>query len=115
MSFANGTLLSSDSMVTNFSVTSNNRSTMHKLRSLKCLLSVATKEELEKMGCSVFEDEHVIEKRFHNYGFVSRLENLNLPAYDLASFENCDKTALIEGILRVCSYSAKGKHEIRKY
>jgi len=99
-------------ITSNFSVASTNRSTMHKLRSLKCLLSVATTDELEKMGCSVFEDEHVIEKRFHNYGFVSRLESLNLPAYDLASFENCDKTALIEGILRICSYSAKGKLEI---
>ena len=99
-------------ITSNFSVASTNRSTMHKLRSLKCLLSVATTDELEKMGCSVFEDEHVIERRFHNYGFVSRLESLNLPAYDLASFENCDKTALIEGILRICSYSAKGKPEI---
>ena len=103
-----------DMTTNNFSVDSTNRSTMHKLRSLKCLLSIATKDELEKMGCAIFEDEHVIEKRYHNYGFVSRLESLNLPAYDLISFENCDKAALIEGILRICSYSTKGNSQFNQ-
>ena len=91
-------------------IATSNVSTMQKLRSLKCLLSVARQDELDQMGCGIFEEEHFIEKKFHNYGFVSRLESLNLPAYDLASFEQCDKTALIEGILRICSYSAEGKY-----
>ena len=93
---------------THFTVASSNVSTTQKLRSLKCLLSVARQDELDKIGCGVFEDEHFIEKRFHNFGFVSRLEKLNLPAYDLNSFEKCDKTALIESILRMRSYSAEG-------
>ena len=99
----------SDNLTTNrIFVANSNVSTMQKLRSLKCLLSVATQEELDQIGCGIFQDEHFIEKKFHNYGFVSRLENLNLPAYDLESFEKCDKTTLIEGILRTCSYSAEG-------
>lgn len=100
-----------DMTTNNFSVANTNTSTMHKLRSLKCLLSVARPDELGKMGCSVFEDKQAIEKRYHNYGFVSRLESLNLPAFDLASFEDLDKTALIEGILRIGSYSSKGKNK----
>ena len=100
-----------DMTTNNLSVARSNVSTMHRLRSLKCLLSVARQEELDKMGCGIFEEEHFIEKRFHNYGFVSRLELLNLPAYDIASFETCDKSALIEGILRICSYSAKGRND----
>ena len=99
----------SDNLTSNrIFVANSNVSTMQKLRSLKCLLSVATQEELDQIGCGIFQDEHFIEKKFHNYGFVSRLENLNLPAYDLESFEKCDKTTLIEGILRTCSYSAEG-------
>ena len=100
-----------DMTTTHLNVATSNVSTMHKLRSLKCLLSVARQDELDEMGCGIFEEEHFIEKRFHNYGFVSRLELLNLPAYDIASFETCDKSALIEGILRICSYSAKGKND----
>merc|ERR1711883_52405 len=97
-----------DSTSTRLNVANSNISTMHKLRSLKCLLSVVRQDELNKIGCGVFEEEHFIENKFHNLGFVSRLENLNLPAYDLESFEKCNKTTLIEGILRTCSYSAEG-------
>ena len=105
---ANVDSVDADLTSTRLNVANSNISTMHKLRSLKCLLSVVRQDELNKIGCGVFEEEHFIENKFHNLGFVSRLENLNLPAYDLESFEKCDKTALIEGILRTCSYSSEG-------
>ena len=85
---------SSDSMV----------STSHKLRALKCLFSICSNEELEKVtGRTVT----VVQQHMRTLVYLARLESLNLP-YTQQSLESCSKESLVEGIWRTYKHSPEG-------
>eukprot|EP00095_Tigriopus_kingsejongensis_P006550 maker-scaffold515_size150689-snap-gene-0.33 protein:Tk06550 transcript:maker-scaffold515_size150689-snap-gene-0.33-mRNA-1 annotation:"kinetochore-associated protein 1" len=78
--------------------------TMHKFRALKCLLAVADESSIEactSMSCAQ------VRLHMQNLYFVARLEKLNLP-YDVDAFQDADKVALVESVLRSCAHNTSG-------
>lgn len=78
--------------------------TMHKFRSLKCLLAVGNESSIE--ACTSMKYEQV-KTHMQNLYFLARLESLNL-SYDEETFQEADKAALIESVLRSCSHNSNG-------
>jgi hypothetical protein len=79
--------------------------TTHKLRALRCLLSVANDAALRQKTSKSAED---VRSHLSSLHFVSRLQSLNLPYDDAASFAAADKTALVESVLRSCGHLKQG-------
>ena len=76
----------------------------HKLRALKCLFSICSNEELEKVtGRTVT----VVQQHMRTLVYLARLESLNLP-YTQQSLESCSKESLVEGIWRTYKHSPEG-------
>ncbi|TRY72764.1 hypothetical protein TCAL_00185 [Tigriopus californicus] len=78
--------------------------TMHKFRSLKCLLAVGNESSIE--ACTSMKYEQV-RTHMQNLYFLARLESLNL-SYDEETFQEADKAALVESVLRSCSHNSNG-------
>jgi hypothetical protein len=79
--------------------------TNHKLRALKCLLSVIGSRTLEE---SLGRTTEELEQRFQSLFLVSKLEALNLPYHSVEAVDQCDKLSLIESVLRSCGHMSEG-------
>jgi len=79
-------------------------STVHKLRALKCLFSIAGEEELTRLTGRGVDD---LKETIKNLVFISRIEKLNLP-FNAQTFQSCNKDSLVEGIWRTCKHSTEG-------
>merc|ERR1719188_1551863 len=79
--------------------------TTHKLRALRCLLSVASDSELLQRTSRSAEE---VRSHLECLQFSSRLQTLNLPYDDEASFADADKSALVESVLRSCGHLRQG-------
>ena len=79
--------------------------TNHKLRALKCLLTVISSSTLED---SLGKSAKDLEQRFQNLVLLSKLEGLNLPYHNVESIEKTDKMSLVESILRHCGHLSQG-------
>ena len=77
----------------------------HKLRALKCLLTVIRNATLEE---SLGKSTKDLEQRFQNLVLVSKLEGLNLPFHTVDSIDKTDKMSLVESILRYCGHMPQG-------
>ena len=77
----------------------------HQLRALKCLLSVIGTQNLGEILEKSTED---LEARFQNLCLVSKLESLNLPYHSVEALQACDKSSLIESVLRSCGHLPEG-------
>ena len=81
----------------------NQWSIWHKLRAMKCLLSVIGSHNLEEISGIPSDD---LDKKFQDLILTSKLEALNLPYHTADAF--CDKMPLIETILRSCGHMEQG-------
>lgn len=88
-----------------------NRTVHHKLRALKCLLSVIDSQTLENAFGRSIED---LEKRFQSLFLVAKLETLNLPYHSVEALDACDKLSLIESILRNSGHLPEGNHNLHR-
>ncbi|XP_040565262.1 kinetochore-associated protein 1 [Lepeophtheirus salmonis] len=79
-------------------------STSHKLRALKCLLSVVDENAFEKLAITNYSE---LLELYSSLIFVSKLESLGLH-YDLETYKSCDKKILIESILRSSGVTKEG-------
>ena len=82
-----------------------NVTTEHKVRALKCLLSVCEPQDFDRMGCHGLAEK--IDERLQVLSFVSRLEKMSM-ALDISAFESYEKTTLIEAVLRSRSNTKEG-------
>ena len=79
--------------------------TTHKLRALRCLLSVASDSELKEKTSRSAED---VRSHLESLQFSSRLQSLNLPYDDETTFADANKASLVESVLRSCGHLRQG-------
>ena len=80
-------------------------STTHKLRALRCLLSVASDSELRRKTSRSSEE---VRAHLESLQFSSRLQALNLPYDDETTFADANKASLVESVLRSCGHLRQG-------
>ena len=86
-----------------------NWTTNHKLRALKCLLTVIRNSILED---SLGKSAKDLEQRFQNLVLIGKLERLNLPFHTVESIDKTDKMSLVECILRYCGHLPQGTQDL---
>ena len=79
--------------------------TTHKLRALRCLLSVASDSELRQKTSRSAEE---VRSHLECLQFSSRLQALNLPYDDETTFADANKVSLVESVLRSCGHLRQG-------
>ena len=79
--------------------------TTHKLRALRCLLSVASDGELRQKTSRSAEE---VRSHLESLQFSSRLQALNLPYDDETTFADASKSSLVESVLRSCGHLRQG-------